>query len=298
MSAATTPWQRGRLDARGGKPKLLFGRMYEDVAVEEAVFPSSGRVFTIASAGSTSMALSAAGLDVTAVDINPAQVDYVRARLAGGPERNGTADVLFAVGRRALPLLGLRRSAIRSFLEMDDPQAQEQFWHSRLDTARWRAALRLVISRRLLRRIYSETFVRILPDRFDRIVRARVERCIARHPNRSNPYAWRFFLGIDPPGYPPIVARPEKIELVRADAAEYLEQCPPGSFIGFSLSNILDGTEPPYGARLMAAVRRSAQPGAVMVVRSFLEPAAGESGEWAARDRSMLWGVVHVETLP
>lgn len=298
MSAASTPWQRGRLDARRGAPKLLFGRMYEDVAIEVAAFSASGRVFTIASAGCTSMALSERGLDITAVDINPAQIAYVRGRLAGAPARNGTADVLFAIGRRALPLLGLRRRAIRTFLEMEDPEAQAQFWRSRLDTARWRAALRLVINRRLLRAMYSATFVRILPDRFDRIIRARLERCIARHPNRSNPYAWRFFLGIDPAGYPPVSARAERIELVEADAADYLERCPPRSFIGFSLSNILDGTDESYGERLMAAVRRSAQPGAVMVLRSFLEPAPGESVEWAERDRSMLWGVVRVEKMP
>lgn len=298
MSTASTPWQRGRLDARRGAPKLLFGRMYEDVAVEAAVFPSSGRVFTIASAGCTSMALSERGLDVTAVDINPAQIAYVRGRLAGEPPRNGTADVLFAVGRRALPFLGLHRAAIRTFLEMDDPETQTQFWRSHLDTARWRAALRVVINRRLLRTIYSPPFVRILPDRFDRVVRARVERSFARHPNKSNPYAWRFFLGIDPPGYPPVSARADRIELVEADAADYLERCPPRSFIGFSLSNILDGTDRPYGERLMAAVRRSAQAGAVMVLRSFLEPEPGESVEWAEKDRSMLWGVVRVETMP
>jgi S-adenosylmethionine:diacylglycerol 3-amino-3-carboxypropyl transferase len=297
VSAATTPWQRGRLDARRGRPKLLFGRMYEDASVETAVFPSSGRVFTIASAGCTSMILSARGLDVTAVDINPAQIEYVRERLAGAPYRNGTADLLFAFGRQALPLLGLRRSVVRTFLEMDDPAAQIQFWRSRLDTARWRAAVRLVINRRALRLVYSPTFVRILPDRFDRISRARVERCFARHPNRTNPYAWRFFLGIDPPGYPSVNARADRIELIQADAAEYLERCPPRSFIGFSLSNILDGTEPAYGERLMAAARRSAQAGAVMVLRSFLEPTPAESLEWAEKDRSMLWGVVRVETI-
>jgi hypothetical protein len=82
---------------------------------------------------------------------------------------------------------------------------------------------------------------------------------------------------------------------VCADAAAYLESCPPASFIGFSLSNILDGTEPAYGERLMAAVRGSAQDGALVVLRSFMEPPPGESTEWAARDRSMLWGRLTVE---
>ncbi len=304
--SATTPWQRGRLDARRGKPRLLFGQMYEDWDIEAEVLPAAGRVFCIASAGSTSMALAARGLAVTAIDINPTQVDYVRARLKGAAPRAGTADRFFAAGRRFLPLMGLRRSLTRQFLELTDPSEQVRFWRAHLDTARFKAALALAINPLALRTIYSSTFVRVLPKRFDRIIRARLERCWARHPNRTNPYAWRFFLGIDPPGLAPTLPSPasgggqevpgaERIELVCADAAAYLESCPPALFIGFSLSNILDGTEPAYGERLLAAVRHSAQDGAVVVLRSFMEPPPGESTEWAARDRSMLWGRLTVE---
>jgi hypothetical protein len=291
------------------------------------------------------MALAARGLTVTAVDINPAQVDYVRARLDGAPVRAGTADRFFAAGRRALPLMGLHRSARRAFLDLDDPAAQLRYWRSRLDTARFRAGLAVVINPLALRIVYSPTFVRVLPRRFDRIIRGRLERCFSLHPNRTNPYAWRFFLGVDPPGQTPSLTLPrergrgnpasdggkdvpmpasgggkdvpmpangggknvtvpasggrkERIELVCADAAAYLESCAPAHFIGFSLSNILDGTEPAYGERLMAAVRRSAQTGAVAVLRSFMEPEPGESTEWAARDRSMLWGRLRVEKVP
>jgi S-adenosylmethionine:diacylglycerol 3-amino-3-carboxypropyl transferase len=293
--SASTPWQRGRLDARHGKPRLLFGQMYEDWDIEAEVLPASGRVFCIASAGSTSIALAARGLAVTAVDINPAQVDYVRARLSGAAPRAGMADRFFAAGRRFLPLMGLRRSKLRQFLELADPSDQVRFWQARLDTARFKAALALAINPLALRSIYSSTFVRVLPRRFDRIIRARLERCWALHPNRTNPYAWRFFLGTDPPDYAAPRLAAERIELVCADAAAYLESCPPGSFIGFSLSNILDGTEPAYGERLMAAVRHSAQAGAVVVLRSFMEPPPGESTEWAARDRSMLWGRLTVD---
>ena len=299
---ATTPWQRGRLDARRGKPRLLFGQMYEDWDIEAEVLPAAGRVFCIASAGSTSMALAARGLAVTAVDINPAQVDYVRARLQGAVPRSGTADWFFAAGRRFLPLMGLRRSRIRQFLELTDPSEQVRFWRAHLDTARFRAALAVAINPLALRAIYSSTFVRVLPRRFDRIIRGRLERCWARHPNRTNPYAWRFFLGTDPPDYiAPTLPSPASgggkvaLELMCADAAAYLEGCPPAHFIGFTLSNILDGTEPAYGERLMAAVRHSAQDGAVVVLRSFMEPPPGESTEWAARDRSMLWGRLTVE---
>ena len=44
-SAAETPWERGRLKGRGGRRKLLFGRMYEDASIEIGAFPPGGRVF-------------------------------------------------------------------------------------------------------------------------------------------------------------------------------------------------------------------------------------------------------------
>ena len=201
--------------------------------------------------------------------------------------------------------MGLRSSRVRQFLELTDPRDQVRFWRAHLDTRRFKAALALAINPLALRAVYSQTFVRVLPQRFDRIIRARLERCWARHPNRTNPYAWRFFLGTDPPVQAPTLPSPangggkvpaaQQIELVSADAAAYLESCPPAHFIGFSLSNILDGTEPAYGERLMAAVRRSAQDGAVTVLRSFMEPSPDESTAWAARDRSMLWGRLRVE---
>ncbi len=268
--------------------------MYEDWRVEADVFPPEGHIFCIASAGDTSMALAARGNTVTAVDINPAQVEYVRQRLAGGPLRQGTADRLFGVGRRFLPLLGLRRRMVRAFMELDDPSIQLQDWR-RLNTARFRFFLMAVINRVVLRVIYDPAFLQMLLPHFDRVIVARLERSFARHPNRRNPYAWRLFLGIDPPDHFAPKPPGDRIELVEADAAAYLEGRAPRSFTGFSLSNILDGTGAAYRERLLAAVRRAATRGATVVLRSFGEPAPGESTEWAARDRSMLWGIVSVQ---
>lgn len=66
------------------------------------------------------------------------------------------------------------------------------------------------------------------------------------------------------------------------------------SFDGFSLSNMLDAVPPAYKERLLAAVRRAAAPGAVLVLRSFWEPGDGAAAQWAARDRSLLWGAIQV----
>src|SRR5258708_17984571 len=81
----STPWQAGSF--RGRTRQLLFGAMYEDPAMELEAFAPRSRVFCIAAAGCTARALSAAGHDVTAVDINPEQVQYAQARAAGAPMR-------------------------------------------------------------------------------------------------------------------------------------------------------------------------------------------------------------------
>src|SRR5450755_3259291 len=70
--------------------RLVFGRMYEDAAIESQVLPP-GRVLCIASAGDTALALAGDGRQVVAVDLNHAQISYVRSRLDGlrpGPGRS------------------------------------------------------------------------------------------------------------------------------------------------------------------------------------------------------------------
>jgi len=292
-----TPWRRGRLRRGGGRPELLFGRMMEDWLIERSHFPRTGRVFAIASAGCTALALAAEGARVTAVDINPAQVDYVRLRLHGGPPAEGAAERLIRRGRAALRALGvLPRARVRSFLMLEDPAEQVEYWRSRLAPARFRIALRLALSRPLLRIVYLKEFLAAIPSDFSSILLRRLERTWRLHPNRGNPYAWRALLGEErpeatPPSLPAIAPN-----VHCADAAEYLEDAPAGAFDAFTLSNILDGAGPAYAARLRQAVARAASPGAIVLLRSFAEPTNAQEEELAAADRSFLWGRIVLTT--
>ena len=285
---AETPWQAGRFDHDHGPKKILFGRMYEDPEIEASVFPPGGRIFAIASAGCTAMALGAQH-EVTAVDINPVQLAYARRRLEGAPMEVGTAERVMAALRSLLPLAGWRRRVIDEFLAQGDPGEQLAFWRRRLDTVRFRAGFDLGLSVTGLRAVYASPFLELLPPHFGRVMRGRLERGFGAHPNRTNPYA-RALLQGELEGPSDTGAR--SVNLVEADAAGYLESCPAGSFDGFTLSNILDGAPPSYQRRLLAAVAHAASPGSVAVLRSFAEPPPSLATNLAARDRSLLWGVV------
>jgi len=287
-----TAWKNGRFHAGRGPRKLLFGCMYEDAAIELRVFQPGGRIFCIASAGCTAMKL-AAHHTVVAVDINPVQVAYVQERLGRPAQvKRGSAERLLAFARSLAPLAGWNKRTVDAFLDLDDPKQQVLHWRRHLDTRRFRAAFSFLFSRLVLRSVYSAAFLNGLPQNFGTVLRSRMERCFALHPNRTNPYAYALLVGdirfaSDGPGL-------RQIEVRCADAADFLERQPGASFTGFSLSNILDGANPAYERRLFAAVRHAGAPGAMVVLRSFGEPQSVTETNHAAEDRAMLWGVVEV----
>ena len=230
--------------------------------------------------------------EVTAVDINPVQLAYAQARVGGAPMRLGSAERIVGMGRALLAGFGWRRATLAAFLALEQPAEQIAFWRRHLDTRGFRVATDALFSITWLRTVYAPPFLAFLPDRFGRVMRARLARCFATHPNRTNVYA-RALLGGELDQAPP--PRNAAIRFECADAAAYLEGCPPASFAGFTLSNILDGASNEYRTRLLAAVQRAATREAVVVLRSFAEPAGPTATNVAARDRSILWGIVDVK---
>jgi S-adenosylmethionine:diacylglycerol 3-amino-3-carboxypropyl transferase len=291
VSTAVTVWERGRLDARVGPRQVLFGRMYEDASIELDAFRPGSRVFCIASAGCTAMKL-APHHEVVAVDINPVQLAYAERRLNGDPGFRGRAERVMDFARFFAPLAGWWPSRVQAFVELDDPAEQMEYWERHLNTWRFRAALDGLFSVTALRSVYSSPLLDFLPKRLGAVMRTRMERCFASHPNRTNPYARSLLLGELSSDPTPLQAK--DIRLVHADAAGFLENEPPASFDGFTLSNILDGAGDAYRRRLLAAVKRAAAPGAMTVLRSFSDVNANSPENRAADDQAMLWGSVLV----
>ncbi|PBC76235.1 hypothetical protein BX265_0941 [Streptomyces sp. TLI_235] len=297
---AATPWSAGRILAGpAGRPRVLFGRMYEDPAVELAVFPPTGtRVLCIASAGDTAAALAAAGYEVTALDLNPVQLAYARTRLHdGAPALTGTAERLAGLGRGAAAALlpAWRPAAVTEFLRLDDPAEQHRRWTDGFDGP----GLRLLAGAALrpagaLAAALRPGFRCALPRGFDTVLLRRISRTVARHPNAGNDWAWRLLLGRERPGAAVVPAADRhRVRLALGEVVEHLERSAAGAYDAVTLSNVVDGPGPDFARRLRAAVEHAVRPGGVAVLRSLREPGPAGPG-LAADDRSAIWGVVRV----
>lgn len=230
-------------------------------------------------------------LDITSVDVNPLQLGYAESRAAGGPLRIGLAERLLAFARNLAKLAGWSCVKLADFLNLSDPAEQVEYWDRRLDTQACRVGVDRLLAPGLLGICYASPFVESLPRNFGPRLRQRLRRTWATHSNRSNPYAAALLLGRPPvePNAPEFL-----IQFVCADAADFLECCPPAAFDSFSLSNIGDGASPDYMRRLRIAIDHAAAPNAIVVARSFSEPGPNTVPNRAPLDRSLLWGVVEI----
>ncbi len=186
-TAATTAWKKAVRCPVRPRETLVWSHV-RGCKIELKAFRSAGRIFCIASAGCTAMALSAQH-EVVAVDLNPVQIAYLERRLAGAATERGSAERLLVFLRQLAPLAGWTGTRLREFLALRLPNEQKEYWRVNLNTRRFRAALDLLLARPILRAGYASDLVAWLPANFGAVLRERMERCFSRHSNCTNPYA-------------------------------------------------------------------------------------------------------------
>lgn len=262
--------------------------MYEDSKIEREAFAKSKRVFCIASGGCTLFALLNL-CQVVACDVNRAQLAYIERRLRGAKEEAGITERVLRLARIFAPAIGWRESSLKFFLALTDTTKQLRYWDTVLDTHRFRSLFDTVMA---IRALTAKHLVRMRPAAFGPLIRQRLRRGFQAHPNATNPYMYAVLLGKGKQ-----IEIPKSIHtvsLIHADAARYLESCAPGSFDGFTFSNILDGTNRLYRQRLVDSVRRAGTSDATIVFRSFYEYALDSQNDFTLSDRALMWGTVFV----
>ena len=290
LDDARHPMGRGTIRRQGRVEGILFGRMYEDAAIEQAAFPPGGHVFCIASAGCTAMALAPRHRDCGRHQPGAARICRAPRRRRADARRRGGA-------------YGRHRPAAHGAIRLAAPQPRgvprarrSRGTDRRFGIAAWtRSAFAwpptFCSGRAWLRLVYAAPFLQILPPRFGR-GDARAAGALLEDP--SQPHQ-RVCPGLAPRGVTSgLPARSASDSVGMYGRCLVSRIVPTGKLRCVHSLEHSDGAPDSYRDRLMTAVRRSRLAESLVILRSFAEPRSDSSTNLAARDRSMLWGVVDV----
>src|SRR5256886_23795 len=205
-------------------------------------------------------------------------------RRSGSPRPEGAAAGLLSSAWRPAALAG--------FLRLNDPGAQLDRWRTDLDGPALRALMAVALRPGgLLAAFLRRGSPRVIPARFDTVLRQRFAACVARYPNAGNPWLWGLLLGTEP-AVAPRPAVEHRVRWERADVAAHLEAVPEGWDDAGTLSHVLRGPPAPdphrghpvavgaaarSGPRRRAPARRRAS-GAVGARRRRRTPRGGTRG--------------------
>lgn len=176
------------------------------------------------------------------------------------------------------------RATINAALNQSDLSAQQRFYSTRWNTWRWDWALRVGLSKTVLRLIYGETFLRALPEDFAALIRGNLERVFTAFPTCENGYLWQTFVHEYPAhkrALPPYLQAENhsllksglpRTEIHCAEAASFLRQQPRDSIGFFACSNILEVSSPDHAVQLIEAIAHAASKGALVCFRWIFPP--------------------------
>ena len=207
--------------------------------------------------------------------------------LTRGLNQCGSVDRSLRSALRLLYAFAAPRQCIRATLEAETLSEQSTQFDRCWNNGRWRLALRIALSRAVLRAAYGPHFIRQVPLDFSRQVTEQIAALLRGKPARDNSYLWQAFLGYYPPAseeaLPPYLQKRHwsilqsslsKATFVAVDVVDHLRSCLPDSYDLFALSNVLDAASDTYATALLQAAAEAAAPSALLCLRSFFPPQA------------------------
>jgi len=229
----------------------------------------------------------------------------------------GWTEVFMNLVRRSYHLLVHGSDACERWFSVQDEAERLRWFREHWDTRRRRLFLRLVLSPRLLGRVYRTAGVYAGVDSASTVLRQRLDRALLERPVGDNFFLARLFTGCFLPGergVPPYLGEslganfpsmePERIQMQTVPLFEVLERAKPASLDLFALSNVVDWMDAGQQDRLFRLVARAASPGARLMVRSVFSawrPPGSiaeqvelleDTGALLARERSIVYGCV------
>lgn len=247
---------------------LVFGHMHEDHSAElsRVAHLPVNRALVIASGGDLALALAGAGVEVLAVDRNPAQIDLVRRKLAD-PENalalcfGGRVDRVLRCGGPVVAWL------------MDWPRLKPGCFRVVLTNAMavFPGGVVSLIHGRAAARKLDRAAVRLLRTRFEKALR-----CLGatNNPLLQVLLGKRFGSGVpavwSAAGIEKWKTAMHRIELGTADLGKVLEEAAPGTLGLISVSNLPDTMNEAAWDALVKLAAAALKPGGYLIARSML----------------------------
>lgn len=258
---------------------LKFAVVREDAETEQAVCErvSARRVLVVASGGCTALTLARRGFDVTAFDVNPAQLAHVRAK-RDAVERGdrpaldamngrGEFEKLFRTLRRFVEEFVAEPAELARFF--DAPHAERVAMLERWRASRyWPVAFAITFHDAFLHAMFGPAATQhaepgSYPGYFQRVF----ERGLLRADAARNPFLQHVFLDryLEPPAY--VSSRgPLDFELALGTLLDVPDFA---RFDVISLSNVFDWSDDALVASWADRLCNDAHPGAAIIVRQL-----------------------------
>ena len=211
--------------------------------------------------------------------------------LTDGFHRAGRVDRMMSFWLWLFSKLVVSRTGIDALLCCHKPCLQRELVESQWQGWKWQWGIRFAFWKPLLRAVYGRELADRLPANFAQEMSRRLLRFLTDFQANSNPYLWQAFAEAElGPVQAPYLKAWGPVEFFQGTVEEHVERRS-HNYDFFVLSNILEVADSSQRSSLLKAIRRAAQPGALVCLRfmaprpptwpelEYLEEESLESGE-------------------